>query len=175
MVNIYITVDTETSLGGAWTSPELRPVAPALSVLGRIGPDLYGVPLIMDILEQHDLRATFFTEVLARDVVGPSELAEAYSSIKQRGQDPQLHLHPVFYFYHLVKQGMMSREQLPPQMDLIGGLPFEMQLDLLKKGCSIFRDIFGSMPRAFRAGCYGASMSTLAALEKIGIFYDSSL
>ena len=174
MVNVYITVDTECSLGGAWEDPRVEPVPPDRAVLGRIGSKLYGVPLIMDILEQHDLRATFFAEVLARDVVGPSELAAAYSSIKKRGHDPQLHLHPVFYFYHLVKQGMMSREQLPPQMDLIGGLPFEMQLDLLKKGCSIFRDIFGSMPRAFRAGCYGASMSTLAALEKIGIFYDSS-
>jgi hypothetical protein len=73
MVNIYITVDTETSLWGAWTSSDLRPVAPELSVLGRIGPNRYGVPLIMDILEEYDLRATFFTEVLARDVVGPSE------------------------------------------------------------------------------------------------------
>ena len=174
MVNIYITVDTETSLGGAWTSSNLRPVAPELSVLGRIGPDLYGVPLIMDILEEYDLRATFFTEVLARDVVGPSELAEAYASIKTRGHDPQLHLHPVFHFYHLVRQGVMCREELPPRMDLIGGLPLEMQLDLLQRGCSIFRDIFGAIPTAFRAGCYGASMPTLEALEKTGIFYDSS-
>lgn len=59
-------------------------------------------------------------------------------------------------------------------MDLIGSLSPETQLELLEKGRSIFEDIFGTTPIAFRAGCYGASMSTLTALEKIGIRYDSS-
>jgi hypothetical protein len=108
----------------------------------------------------------------AMSLVRP-KLAEAYASIKKRGHDPQLHLHPVFHFYHLVRQGVMCREELPPRMDLIRGLPLEMQFDLLQKGCSIFRDIFGS-PTAFRAGCYGASISTLEALEKTRIFNDSS-
>lgn len=174
MVNIYITVDTECSLGGAWRNPKWKPVGPERSILGRIGAKLYGIPLIMDILEENDLRATFFTEVLARDVVGRPELAEAYAPISKRGHDPQLHLHPVFHYYHLVTQGTIQREELPPRMDLIGGLPFEKQLELLEKGRSIFRGIFGSIPTAFRAGCYGASMSTLDALEKIGIPYDSS-
>jgi len=174
MVNVYITVDTETSLGGAWENPQWKPVHPERAILGRIGSKLYGVPLIMDILEENDLRATFFTEVLARDIVDASELAEAYAPIHKRGHDPQLHLHPVFHYYQLVTQGLLRREQLPPRMDLIGGLPFEKQLELLEKGRSIFRDIFGSLPTAFRAGCYGASMSTLDALERIGIPYDSS-
>ena len=173
-MNVYITVDTETSLGGAWENPQSKPVSPERAILGRIGSKLYGLPLIMDILEENDLRATFFTEVLARDVVGAPELTEAYAPIQKRGHDPQLHLHPVFHYYHLVTQGLMRRDQLPPHMDLIGALPFEKQLELLEKGRSIFRDIFGSLPTAFRAGCYGASMSTLDALERIGIQWDSS-
>jgi hypothetical protein len=59
-------------------------------------------------------------------------------------------------------------------MDLIGSLPFEKQLELLEMGRSIFLDIFCSPPSAFRAACYGASTSTLDALERIGIQYDSS-
>jgi hypothetical protein len=47
-------------------------------------------------------------------------------------------------------------------------------MELLEVGRSIFLDIFGLPPTAFRAGCYGASLSTHDALEKIGIQYDSS-
>jgi hypothetical protein len=174
MVNVYITVDTECSLGGAWENPQWKPVGPDRAVLGRVGSRLYGIPLIMDIMEEHGLRGTFFTEVLVRDLLGNSELADAYVPIKQRGHDAQLHLHPVFHYYHAVTQGLMRREDLPARMDLIGGLPFDTQVELLNKGCDIFREIFGCMPVAFRAGCYGASMSTLDALEKVGIAYDSS-
>jgi hypothetical protein len=174
MVDVYITVDTECSLGGAWENPRRKPVGAGPAVLGRIGSHFYGIPLIMDILEEHGLRGTFFTEVLVRDLLSDSELAEAYAPIRQRGHDAQLHLHPVFYYYHQVSQGLLRRGDLPPRMDLIGGLPFDTQVELLKKGCSIFQEIFGSMPSAFRAGCYGASMSTLDALGKVGIPYDSS-
>ena len=151
MVNVYITVDTECSLGGAWGNPQWKPVGPDRAVLGRIGSKSYGIPLIMDILEENDLRGTFFTEVLARDLFGKSELAEAYAPIVRRGHDAQLHLHPVFHYYHQVAQGLMRRDQLPANMDLIGGLPFKTQVDLLEKGCSIFKEIFGSMPSAFRS------------------------
>jgi hypothetical protein len=174
MVNVYITVDTECSLGGAWEHPEWRPVGPERAILGKIGAKSYGIPLIMDILEQNDLRGTFFAEVLARDLFEKSELAEAYAPIVQRGHDAQLHLHPVFHYYHLVAQGLLRQEELPANMDWIGALPIETQVELLKKGSAIFKEIFGSMPMAFRAGCYGASMSTLDALQKVGIPYDSS-
>jgi len=174
MVNVCLTVDTECSLGGAWENPRWKPVDPEKAILGRIGSKLYGVPLIMDILEEHDLRATFFTEVLVSDVFGTSVLAEACASIRARGHDPQLHLHPVFHYYHLSRQGHIQPDGLPVSMDIIGSLPLETQLQLLQKGRSFFRDIFGSDPTAFRAGCYGGSLSTLDALGKIGIRYDSS-
>jgi hypothetical protein len=174
MVNVYITVDTECSLGGAWENPQWKPVGPDRAVLGRVGSQFFGIPLIMDILEEHGLRGTFFSEVLVRDLLGRDELADAYTPIIQRGHDAQLHLHPVFHYYCEVTQGHLRREDLPARMDLIGGLPFDTQVELLKKGCAIFREIFGSMPVAFRAGCYGASMSTLDALAKVGIVYDSS-
>jgi hypothetical protein len=174
MVNVYITVDTECSLGGAWDNSDRKPVGPARAVLGQIDSKFYGVPLMMDILEENGLRATFFTEVLVNDLLADSELAAAYLPIRDRGHDAQLHLHPVFHYYHLVSQGRMRREDLPERMDLIGGLPLATQIELLKKGCTIFRNIFGSMPTAFRAGVYGASMVTLDALKEVGILYDSS-
>jgi hypothetical protein len=81
MVNVYITVDTECSLGGAWENPHWKLVGPDRAVLGRIGSQFFGIPLIMDILEEHGLRGTFFSEVLVRDLLGRDELAEAYAPI----------------------------------------------------------------------------------------------
>lgn len=174
MLDVYITVDAESSMGGAWTNPHWRPVTPERAILGKIGTGYYGVPLIMDILEEHDLRGTFFVEVLARDLVGSSELSEAYLPIRQRGHDVQLHLHPVFHYYGQVLQGSLRRDELPSRMDLIGTLPLETQIELLEKGKAVFREIFGIPPKVFRAGVYGASTLTLEALEKVEIFYDSS-
>lgn len=174
MVNVYITVDAESSLGGAWLNPRWKPVSPERAILGKIGSTFYGVPLIMDILEEHELRGTFFTEVLARDVVDSRELSDSYMPIFKRGHDVQLHLHPVFHYYGQVTAGRLHRDELPPHMDLIGSLPFDIQIELLKKGISIFHEIFGIQPKAFRAGVYGASLSTLDALSQVGISYDSS-
>jgi hypothetical protein len=174
VVDVFITVDAESSMGGAWLNPRWRPVSPERAILGKIGAKCYGVPLIMDILEEHDLHGTFFTEVLARDAVGSSELSEAYLPIRRRGHDVQLHLHPVFHYYSEVGEGHLRRDELPPRMDLIGGLPFETQVDLLEKGKAIFNEMFGMAPKVFRAGVYGASTLTLDALERVGIFYDSS-
>lgn len=59
-------------------------------------------------------------------------------------------------------------------MDLIGRHPLQVQTELLQEGCELFRKFTGRSPVAFRAGCYGGSSSTLSALEKVGIMYDSS-
>jgi hypothetical protein len=174
MVNVFITVDTESSLGGAWENPAWRPVSAERAILGRIGSREYGVPLIMDILEENGLRGTFFTEVFASEPLGAAGLREAYLPIRKRGHDAQLHLHPVFHYYHLVSQGRLRRDQLPPQMDLIGSLPLETQVELLQHGLALFQDLLGTVPVAFRAGCYGASFATLDALARVGIGFDSS-
>ena len=174
MLEVYLTVDTECSVGGAWEAPRRQPVAPERAILGKIGRGYYGTPLIMDILEQHGLRATFFIEVLASHVVPQSQLAVAYGEIVRRGHDPQLHLHPVYHYYHLFQQGKIKRAQLPPRMDLIGSLPLEKQLELLREGTDLFRGFVGRDPVAFRAGCFGASASTLSALSQLGFRYDSS-
>jgi peptidoglycan/xylan/chitin deacetylase (PgdA/CDA1 family) len=128
----------------------------------------------MDILEQYGLRGTFFIEVLAGHVVPETQLAEAYGDIARRGHDPQLHLHPVYNYYKLFCQGAISRDQLPLRMDLIGSLPLEKQLELLQEGSRLFRKYVGRDPVAFRAGCFGGSASTLAALSQHGFRYDSS-
>ena len=167
-IRVYFTVDTETSLGGAWRNA-LGPLPVSRTMLGENGSGFYGVPLIMDILEQHGFRATFFVEVFCSYLRGESEVRGVFDSIQKRGHDVQLHLHPVQRFYRDFVQGQGRREQ-----DLMFQFSPEEQSDLIAEGAALFRKLSGASPRAFRAGCYGASETTLRALRENGIVIDSS-
>jgi peptidoglycan/xylan/chitin deacetylase (PgdA/CDA1 family) len=174
MPDVHITIDAECSMGGAWTNPGYEPVGPERAVLGRVGGASYGTPLIMDILEEHGLRGTFFVEVLASTVLGERALAEAYETVLRRGHDAQLHAHPVYRYYAKVRQGALTESQLPPEMDLIGSLAPDVQRELLEEARDIFVRLTGKKPTAFRAGNYGASLETLRVLDEMGFTHDSS-
>jgi hypothetical protein len=174
MLDVYLTVDTECSMGGAWNSPGVEPVGPERAILGRMGPHRYGTPLIMDILEAHGLRGVFFAETFASAVVGDEPLGRAYREILARGHDVQLHLHPVFHYYAGVEQGRIGPSEVPSPIDYIGALPLHAQVDLIERGMSSFARLLGRAPLAFRAGNYAAGDGTLTALDKLGLRYDSS-
>lgn len=161
-------------MGGALRDPRRSPVEPGLAILGRIGSECYGTPMIMRILERNGIRATFFLEVLASRVVNQQQMTDAYGEIVARGHDAQLHLHPVYYHYDLLRQDLLTREQLPPHPDFIGTLPDSLQRQLLHEGAELLRRYAGKAPVAFRAGSFAAGDSTLAALAELGIEYDSS-
>jgi hypothetical protein len=161
-------------MGGAWDNPHYKPVTPERAIWGTIGSKHYGIPRIMDILENNGLRGTFFVEVLAGLNGYRSDLGKAYAQVLQRGHDAQLHLHPIHYYYRMIQEGRLSPEQLPADKDMIGNMPLQIQTELLQKGVGMFQEMVGKPPLAFRAGNFGASASTLTILEKLGIQFDSS-
>ncbi len=167
-LRVYFTVDTETSMGGAWKNAG-EPLPAALTIFGHIGSRSYGVPLIMDILEEHGFAATFFIEVFCSYLLGFEEVAKVFKYIQNRGHDVQLHLHPVYRFFWDYLNGKPRRER-----DLLFQLPPEEQECLIRDAIGLYRQFTGASPRAFRAGCYGGSEVTLAALRKNGILIDSS-
>ena len=166
---MYFTVDTETSLGGAWRNPEYGPVPLERTVFGEYQSRCYGIPLIMDILDQYGFRATFFTEVFCGPLVGHDALVRVFQTIRERGHDAQLHLHPVYKFFSEFRNGKPRRE-----IDVMWRLSAEEQMQLIGDGVALFRELNGQPPRAYRAGCYGASEATLTALRAHGIDIDSS-
>lgn len=168
-LRVYFTIDTETSMGGAWSIPAYRPLPLDRTVWGRLGSEFYGVPLIMDILEEYGFRGTFFTEVFCSHNVGCEAVAEVLKRIESRGHDAQLHLHPEQRFYHDYLKGGERREE-----SLMFTFPAEEQGSLIREGISLFTQLSGRAPRAYRAGCYGASETTLRALAGAGIEIDSS-
>lgn len=168
-LRVYFTVDTETSMGGAWRNPQHSPLPLERSIFGLYNSRFYGIPLLMDILDEYRFRATFFTEVFCSYIVGFEEVEKVFRNIRERGHDPQLHLHPVFKFYRDYLKGMPRRE-----MDLMFQLLPEEQQELVGEGVGLFRQFTGKQPRAYRAGCYGASEVTLQALRQNGVEIDSS-
>lgn len=174
MIQVLFTVDTECSLGGAWENPGLQPVDATRSVLGRIASSYYGTPRIMDVLEEHGLRGTFFVEVFAGMNSASPGLSEAYSEMVRRGHDVQLHLHPVHFYYHQRKTGQLDPDTLPADKDMFAAHPLEKQVEMLKTGIALFQKMIGQAPVAFRAGNFGADLNTVAAVEKVGMRFDSS-
>lgn len=166
---VFITVDVECSMGGAWDDPKLRPVPPSRAMMGRYGERNLGVPLITDILRQHGLAATFFVEAFAEEQGYPGQTEPVCQYLLDRGQDVQLHIHPNHRHFALMRQGQ------PYQFtDQFADLPREQQLELMTAGAARLERWTGKLPVAFRAGNMGASLATLELLPLVGIGIDSS-
>jgi hypothetical protein len=170
-------VDTETSMGGAWTHPGRRPLSIDKRIFCRKGNQSWGIPLIADALGRYGMKATFFCEMLASELIGAGETERYVHYLMGRDQDVQLHLHPVFWFY--ARQIESTRDgaevRIPPGLtDSCLELPPEVEGELLARGCEQLKGFSGRQPVAFRAGGYSADEDTVRILGKLGIAIDSS-
>jgi hypothetical protein len=169
--SVYLTVDTEHSMGGAWDNAALRPVPAERDIYCRIDGKDNGIGWICDELERHKFRATFFAEVFCALVFGVDATRSWCQYLLQRGQDVQLHTHLNYYYY--------ARHQISPvaaseRTDDIAKLPQPLRTELLEQACRIFYSLTGYAPAAFRAGNWTANRSLLSDLANVGIRLDSS-
>jgi hypothetical protein len=125
----------------------------------------HGIGRIMELLEAHSAKGTFFVDVFNRETLDAQLLARACGTIVERGHEVGLHTHPAFprgkRGYGM--QQVMSRHDFQTQRDFIA-----RGIELLERWC-------GVVPRVHRAGGYGANPDTLRALRDCGLFIDSSL
>ena len=166
---VYITVDVECSMGGAWDDPSLRPVSPDRAVWGRFGRRRLGLPLICDALCEHGLKATFFVDAFMAEQGFEGAEEEICRYLLDRGQDVQLHVHPNHMHYALHLAGKPH-----PFTDRMDDLPAEQQRALLEEGMERLRGCTGRRPVAFRAGNMAANEQTLQQVAAAGLRIDSS-
>jgi len=166
---VYITFDVECSMGGAWQDGARKPVPPSRAMMGRFGPDSFGLPLICDILADSGLAATFFVDPFADEQGYPGQTEPACRLLLDRGHDVQLHIHPNHYHYGLKRQGKHF-----PFTDQMADLSAQAQQDLLAEGAKRIAQWTGRRPAAFRAGNMGADERTLALLPAVDMRIDSS-
>jgi hypothetical protein len=171
-MNVYLTIDTEHSIGGAWTFPgKMHPVPAERRIFCRIGGKDYGIGWLCDELAARNLRATFFCEVFGALVFGKDDTRSWVQYLVQRGQDVQLHTHLNFFYYaqHLAAPGSVRK-----RTDNIADLEAPARAELLQQACELFRYAAGTDPVAYRAGSWCANRALLADLEKIGVKLDCS-
>jgi len=168
-VNVFITVDTEHSMGGAHLNPKLKPVGSSRRIWGKIGNQSYGIPLIMDIAEKYGLFITFFLEVCSSKYFGEQDVAHICQYIISRGHDVQLHLHPLFlHFIKPVSKNLINKARFLHYYNI------EKQCSIIRDGKQILMRNGAPPPIAFRAGSYGANRDTLRALKLNNFLLDSS-
>jgi len=175
-MNVYFTVDAESSIGGALERPGQQPLPASRHVFCRIGSDDFGIPLLVRIMDRYGFRGTFFVETLATRCLGDGDTRSVFDFLLGHKQDVQLHIHPAFWHLsHLQKaRGAGAPYQLPKTPDLIGHYDKPMQMRLLSEAIEYFERFAGYRPSAFRAGCFAGSRSMLQCLNELGIRLDSS-
>ena len=174
--NVYITIDVETSVGGALDNTNCQVVPLEKRIFCQQGNSEWGIGFISKELKRSGLNASFFLEVFASKVFGDTVLKRASDIILENGNDIQIHLHPVFYRYaDFFKNGgelpSITKEAWPDAMTTYDE---KEQFHLLEEGINIFKRITGISPVAFRAGGYMANKTTLKCLSKVGIYLDTS-
>ena len=156
-------------MGGAWGNPSRKPVPPSRAIWGEYGSKRLGIPLIVDVLEENGLAATFFVEAFTDEQGYPGEMERVCEYLLDRGQDVQLHIHPNHKHYGLKLEGKPY-----PRTDQMADLEPAAQHELLAEGCDRIERWTGRRPIAFRAGNMAGSEGMLEQLATVGIRIDSS-
>lgn len=169
---VYLTVDVECAEERGAAGRALPAQGYDLRVWGRFANQRreLGIGLVLRELAAEGLRATFFTEALGAESFGLDGLREVVAALRGAGHDVQLHAHPV---QRCARYRSLGRAAAP---DDLAAYALDEQIALLGDAIALLGD--AGVPRheirAFRAGNYGASNATWAALAAVGLRVSSS-
>jgi len=149
-LHVLITVDTESYSHGH----------PQQQIWGRVGSgEEHGITKIMDILEAHGAKGTFYVNVYEAEKHGEEAIAQVITAVHERGHDVQLHTHPQHkYGIHKLTRADLARQQ-----------------EILLWGKQFIEKQTGTAVIAHRAGAFAANLDTIEALRRIGLKVDASL
>lgn len=145
---VTLTFDIDGPSAFLRRNPEISDHPSAIS-MGEFGPRV-GTPRILDLLERHDISATFFV---------PGWVAERHPGIVK---DVAARGHEV------ANHGYLHE---PPSS--LG--PDEDEGKILDRGSDILESITGARPRGYRSPSWELSPNSLQLLHDRGFVYDSSL
>lgn len=148
---IFLTIDTEDDY---FTVPHM--------LTGEGIGDEFGAYGILDILDRHNLRATWFVNVYeAHRHEDPTTVERLVKAIDERGHEVALHTHP--------------SEDLEMYARPLYWFDAEQQKTILGYGAELIEKWTGRAPVSFRAGGYVLNDETFEALESLGFRIDSSV
>jgi peptidoglycan/xylan/chitin deacetylase (PgdA/CDA1 family) len=157
--NVLISIDTELRAG-----PYLAGAGWQENFRLSFDPAGLGVPYQLKMLRRHGLKACFFVDPMPARLYGLEPVRRMVETILEGGQEVQLHFHS---FWADAARGTEPRFNLTQ-------FSAEEQHEMISEAADLLVRAGAPRPVAFRAGSFAANADTMAALQRLGIAYDSS-
>ena len=170
-MKVLLTFDVEVWCNGWDALDKSFPPSFERYVYGRSHCGDYALPKTLEILSRHGLRGVFFVEPLFAARFGQSYLDTIVQIILAAGQDVQLHLHPEWT--DEITPALLPRNKVKRQH--LSYYDVDEQTALIAHGKQMLLDAGVRSISAFRAGSFAANRDTYTALERNGLYIDSSL
>ena len=168
-VHVYITIDTEASIAGAFADPQYKTPQLELPVFGYVDKQSHGLGFILDTLKNTEQVATFFTESLQSRYFGHEPMAKVAQLIVEHGQDLQLHVHPCWT--NFTDSMMMSRKE----NDHSTGRSVAELSDIFSDAMQRFNQFGCNEAVAVRTGNFSTGIDTFQAFNNVGIKASSNI
>ena len=166
-VLLLFTVDTEATLQ-YMSDPDPRRAVDEFIFCRHPEGDA-GIEMIMDALDRHGFRGTFFLDVLSEYQFGEGSLEPVVDAIRRRGHDIQLHMHTA---PHLRFAPDPETRALSDALASYDADKFRAALEL---AIALFVERVGEEPVAYRSGAYRVTDEFLRILPEFGLRIDSSI
>jgi peptidoglycan/xylan/chitin deacetylase (PgdA/CDA1 family) len=169
---VCITIDTEFSIGGAFSDKARQPVAEPL-VWCNIEGRSQGLGFMLDTFRQYNVQATFFVETLHRHHFIHDPMRPIAQQIHAHGHEVQLHCHPCWALFQdadwwNTARGMKGRDDISKRS-------VDEAVALINQGIATFKEWGLPRPRAFRSGNLHHGDNLYRALAVTGIPYSSNI
>lgn len=170
---VFITIDTEFSIGGAFEAAQTRTPIGAQNVLCELAGRSEGLGFMLDTFAGFGLRATFFIEALQTAYFGDGPMGQISQRIAAAGHDLQLHLHPVWtYFDHPQWQDQLARQR---PSDNMHGRSTEQLVGWMQRGIDTFARWGLPPPVALRTGNLMVDRNVYHAMAQVGLRVASNV
>lgn len=170
---VFITIDTEFSIGGAFGAPSTLAPIGAQNVLGTVAGRSEGLGFMLDTFAEFGLPATFFVEALQTAYFGDVPMGDLARRIAAAGHDLQLHLHPVWtYFDHPQWQAELARVQ---PTDHLHGRQLGQLVGWMQRGIDTFARWGLPAPVALRTGNLMVDRNVYRAMSQVGLVVASNI
>jgi peptidoglycan/xylan/chitin deacetylase (PgdA/CDA1 family) len=169
---VCITVDTEFSIGGAFSDSTKQPVAEPLvwcDVEGRS----QGLGFMLDTFRQYDIKATFFVETQQRYHFKHDPMRPIAQQIHAEGHEVQLHTHPCWSLFQ--DPDWWNKTRGMGHKDDISKCTIDEVVTFIRQGIEAFKEWQIPAPTAFRSGNLNHGAGLYRALAQCGIRYSSNI
>jgi peptidoglycan/xylan/chitin deacetylase (PgdA/CDA1 family) len=169
---VCITIDTEFSIGGAFSNRARQPVAEPLVWCNAEGRS-QGLGFMLDTFRQYGVQATFFVETLHRHHFKHDPMRPIAQKIYAEGHEVQLHSHPCWTLFQ--DEDWWNAAHVQKGRDDISKRSVDETLTLINQGIETFKEWALPRPLVFRSGNLRHGDNLYRALALAGIPYSSNV